>query len=146
MAHAGETLLVTGFPGFHARKLCFQLLQSEPSLQLVLVRRAADAEASATQLAELQPAQRERVVEIEGDPAALDFGLSGSDYRQLAESVQRVYHFASQLEAGQASAQVATTNIACAREVLEFAAAASGLRGVVLLSSVSVSGVRNGVI
>ena len=145
MTLASETVFVTGFPGFYARRLSVHLLEAEPALRLVLLRRASDAEQSAECLAGLAPALRERVTELEGDPAALDFGLSGQDYLALAASVQRVFHFASVLEAKRAG-EAALHNIACAREVLEFAKAARGLRGLVLLSSIIVCGTRTGLI
>lgn len=146
LGHAGETLFITGFPGFRARRLAFHLLSMEPLARLVLLRRVSDAEASTAQLDLLQPEQRSRVRELDGDPAALDFGLSGAEYRQLAESVERVYHFASVLEVGDKNAVFAQQNIACAREVLEFASAAERLRGLILLSSVAVCGGRTGTI
>jgi thioester reductase-like protein len=144
MTHSTETLLITGFPGFHARKLCWHLLEAEPSIHLVLLRRASDAERSAEALAELDEASRARVTVLDADPAALDFGLSGAEYLRLAHSVQRVYHFASVLEGRRKTKDVAAHNIACAREVLAFANTASDLRGVVLLSSVTVCGTRTG--
>jgi len=140
---AGETLLVTGFPGFHARKLALHLLAVEPAVNVVLLCRASDSERSAECLARLEPAERARVREIIGDPAALDFGLSGAEYLALASSVQRVYHFASVLEAKRRT-EAAAHNIACAREVLEFALATRDLRGLILLSSVTVCGTRTG--
>ena len=143
MTLASETLLVTGFPGFYARKLCQHLLAAEPELRLVLLRRASDAERSRECLKQLDASARERVSELEGDPAALDFGLSGAEYLRLAAAVQRVFHFASVLEAKRAG-EAAAHNIACARELLEFAKAAPGLRGLVLLSSVVVCGSRTG--
>ncbi len=145
VSFAAKRLLVTGFPGFHARKLALHLLAVEPEAKLVLLRRASDSERSAEHLARLQPAERERVRELTGDPAALDFGLSGAEYLELAASVQRVYHFASVLQAKRRS-EAAAYNIACAREALEFASAARGLRGLILLSSVTVCGTRTGLI
>ena len=142
---AFETVLVTGFPGFYARKLCWHLLEAEPDVRLVLLRRASDAERSADSLRRLAPTQRERVTELEGDPVALDFGLSGTEYLQLAASVQRVFHFSSMLESKRA-AEASAHNIACAREVLELAKVAEGLRGLVLLSSVVVCGTRVGTV
>jgi thioester reductase-like protein len=145
LTFAGETLLVTGFPGFHARKLALHLLAAEPLSKLVLLRKESDSERSAECLSRLEPAQRERVRELSGDPAALDFGLSGAEYLELAASVQRVYHFASVLEARRRT-EAAAHNIACAREVLELARAARQLRGLILLSSVTVCGARTGLI
>jgi thioester reductase-like protein len=145
VSFAGETILVTGFPGFHARKLALHLLAVEPEVRLVLLLRASESERSAECLSRLEPSERERVQELTGDPAALDFGLSGARYLELAASVQRVYHFASVLEAKRRT-EAATHNIACAREVLEFAQAARELRGLILLSSVTVCGTRTGLI
>jgi thioester reductase-like protein len=140
-----ETVLITGFPGFYARKLCLHLLEVEPELKLVLLCRASDRERSADCLGRLAPAERERVTLLEGDAAALDFGLSGAEYLFLAASVGRIFHFASVLESKRATDAV-THNIACAREVLEFAKAATGLRGLVLLSSIAVCGNRVGTV
>ncbi len=119
MTLAGESLLITGFPGFYARRLAFHLLQAEPTVRLVLLRKKSDAERSAECLAALVPDARARVTELEGDPASLDFGLAGRDYLSLAESVQRVFHFANVLEAKR-RAEAAAQNIACARELVEF--------------------------
>lgn len=143
MTLVGETLLITGFPGFHARSLCAHLLETEATLRLVLLRRASDAEQSAEWLARLEPPDRERVTELEGDPAAIDFGLGGREYLRLAESTERVFHFASVLEAKR-TRDAAAHNVACAREVLEFSQVAPGLRGLVVLSSVLVCGTRSG--
>ena len=145
MTLAGESVLVTGFPGFYARRLSFHLLEAEPELKLVLLRRKSDAERSTEYLASLTPSRRARVTELEGDPASLDFGLTGRDYLNLAGSVQRVFHFANVLEAKR-RAEAAAQNIASARELLEFSKAAPALRGLVLLSSVTVCGTRTGLI
>ncbi len=146
MALAGETILITGFPGFPARQLASALLAREPTVELVVLRSAADAETSSAALEGFAPSERSRVRELEGDPAALDFGLGGAEYRALAGSVQRIFHFASTFEHGERAAFFAQQNIARAREVLELARAAERLRGVILLSSVSVSGARTGTI
>lgn len=145
MSLAGEVALVTGFPGFHARRLCRQLLSAEPKITLIVLRTASDRERAAHHLEQLEDAQRERVTELEGDPTALDFGLSGAEYLGLASRVQRIFHFASVLEAKRAS-EAQAHNIAAARELLEFAKAAPALRGLVLLSSIKVCGTRTGVI
>ncbi|MEO6598583.1 MAG: SDR family oxidoreductase [Polyangiaceae bacterium] len=145
MTLAGESVLITGFPGFYARRLALHLLEAEPEVALVLLRRASDAERSAQCLAALTPPARARVKELEGDPTSLDFGLAGRDYLSLADSVQRVFHFGNVLEAKR-RAEAAEQNIACARELLEFAKAAPTLRGLVLLSSVTVCGARTGLI
>lgn len=146
MALTGETILILGFPGFAARRLALHLLAHEPTAALVLVRRAEDADESANVLGSLSPGERARVTELEGDPAALDFGLSGAEYRKLAGSVERVFHFASTIESADRGSFIANRNLACAREVIELARPAERLRGVVVLSSVNVCGTRTGII
>src|SRR4051812_35743287 len=56
---AGEVALVTGFPGFHARKLCRHLLAAEPELRLVLLLAASDRERAAHHLELLSRSERE---------------------------------------------------------------------------------------
>ena len=70
MSHAGETLLITGFPGFYARQLCAHMLEHEPEARVVVLRRASDAERSAELLSQLSEGSRARVTELEGDPKA----------------------------------------------------------------------------
>jgi len=142
---AGETLLVTGYPGFHARKLVQHLVAVEPEANLIVLCRVSDRERSSEFRARLGASERARVRELIADPAALDFGLSGGEYLALARSVQRIYHFASALE-GKRRTEAAAYNIACAREILEFAQVVRELRGLILLSSVTVSGTRTGLI
>ncbi|HEY4107046.1 MAG TPA: SDR family oxidoreductase [Polyangiaceae bacterium] len=142
---ASETALITGFPGFRAARLVRHLLAADQNLKLVLLRTQSDAQAGARALDLLDADARARVTELDGDLAALDFGLSGAEYLALSRKVERVYHFGSALEAGENGA-AAERNIAYAREVLEFASALRRPRGVILLSSVNVAGSRSGVI
>jgi thioester reductase-like protein len=143
--HGGETLLVTGFPAFPARRLVEQLLASEPDASLITLVRPADEPAAEAFANGLELAARERLRTRIADPCALDFGLSGPAYLELTRSVDRVYHFASRFEASAGEAG-ASQNLAAARELIEFARASSRLRGTVLLSSAFVSGLRSGVV
>ncbi|HEX3776597.1 MAG TPA: SDR family oxidoreductase [Polyangiaceae bacterium] len=142
---APETALVTGFPGFRAERLVRHLLDADRQAKLVLLRPQSDAEPSARALDSFDAEARARVKELAGDPAALDFGLRGAEYVELSRTVQRVYHFASALDASERGA-TAERNIAYAREVIEFASAMRRPRGVVVLSSVNVAGSRSGTI
>jgi len=139
-------VLITGFPAFFARKLLQQLLLAEPQTGVTLLVRASDNVLADEHVAALASEARARVTLLEGDPAALDFGLSGAEYVALSAAVGRVFHFASGFEAVGGSAETAARNIACAREVIEFALAAPRPPGVILLSSTRVSGTRHGMI
>src|SRR6187399_2498021 len=85
------SLLVTGFPALRARHVVRALLErSQPAQIIVLVQRERADEAREQLASEPRAA---RVSLIEGDPAAIDFGLSGPRYLELARAV-RVVHAA----------------------------------------------------
>ena len=85
----GEVVLVTGYPSFRARKMVDHLLAAEPTALLYLIVREKFAAEAQAALDQLPRADRERVVVIEGDAAAMDLGLSGKEYRELASRVER---------------------------------------------------------
>ncbi|HEY4156490.1 MAG TPA: SDR family oxidoreductase [Polyangiaceae bacterium] len=143
--HCDETLLITGLPGFRAQKLCAHLLLAEPDASLIALVRDTEMGAASEFREALAPAERERLRIQAGDPFFLDYGLSGPSYLELARSVDRVYHFASVLESS-AGELGASSNLAGARELIEFSRCCSRLRGAVVLSSAFVSGARSGVI
>ncbi len=141
---SGDTILVTGFPGLRARALTAALLAGDRDARVTLLvhpKRRADADAA---LAGLLAA--ERVTIRIGDAAAIDLGLTGAAYCELAESV-RVVHHAYQVVDLDASAEVArSVNVGGAREMIELAKAAKHLDRLVHHSSVFVSGDRSGVV
>ena len=135
-------LLITGFPAFRARHLLRELTRRQPEVEVVALvhpSRAAEARAAADELAP-SPAP---VTLLEGDPAAIDFGLSGADYVALAARV-RVVHGAYSITDPDRTDRAEAVNVAAARELVEFARAAGGLERLVLYSSVFVSGDRTG--
>src|SRR5262245_42193047 len=99
-------LLVTGFPSVYARRMIEHTLNAEPrTLIYVLARPPADdenpteeAEAALyrpeTAFEHLPPDQQNRIVFMDGDPAAMDLGLSGAEFRQLTSEVERIHHIA----------------------------------------------------
>lgn len=148
MARRGydEVTLVTGFPNFRARKMVEYLLASEPrSLVYLVVRKALENEASAA-LARLPKGQRERVVIIEGDAAAMDLGLSGAEYRTLGAEVDRVHHLAQITYPGVPRETTEATNIGAMREVIELGRCCTNMRSIVVHSTALVSGNREGLV
>ena len=134
--------LVTGFPAFRARNVLHELTRRHPEVEVVALvhpSRAAEARAAADELGLSDGS----VTLVEGDPAAIDFGLSGADYLALAARV-RVVHGAYSVTDPDLTDGVETLNVGAARELVEFARAASGLERLVLYSSVFVSGDRTG--
>jgi thioester reductase-like protein len=136
--------LLTGYPGFRAGALLRVALEAEPELDVVALvhpRRRDDAE---RELASLSG--RERVTLVAAEPTAIDFGLSGRAYSELAASVTHVQHLYQVLDPRAPSDFAERVNVAAAREIIEFSRAATRLQHLVLHSSVFVSGDRRGIV
>jgi thioester reductase-like protein len=139
-----DVYLVTGYPSFRARKMVDHLLASEPEAQLfVIVRQKFEHEAREA-LALHGPAERERVEMLEGDAAAMDFGLSGKEYKELAARVTRIHHLAQVTYPAVLRETAELVNIGATREVIEFGRMCSNLQSVVVFSSALISGTRTG--
>ena len=141
---SGRQVLVTGFPGFRARAVAAQALErahGERPLLLVHPRRRADAETALTGLA---GGERARIVE--GDPTAIDFGLTREDYFELAAQVTELQHLYQVVDLAAPALAAEVVNVGGAREVIEFARVARKLTRVVHHSSVFVSGDRHGIV
>src|SRR4029079_15035841 len=82
-----EVVLVTGFPTFRARKMVEYVLEREPKSLVYAIVKLGFARECEAALAALPKAWRERVVPFEGDAAAMDLGLSGSEYRRVASEL-----------------------------------------------------------
>jgi nucleoside-diphosphate-sugar epimerase len=82
---------------------------------------------------------------LEGDPAAIDFGLGRANYAELLESVKVIHNVYQVVDLGAPAAVAESVNIGGTREIIEFCRAARGLTRVVHHSSLFVSGDRSGV-
>jgi thioester reductase-like protein len=141
-----EVVLVTGFPNFRARKMAEHLLSSQPrSLVYVVVQPKFGEQAN--EIAEQLPKeQRERLVMFGGDAAAIDLGLSGKEYLELAARVDRIHHLAQVTYPGVSRQMAEAVNIGGTREIIELGRACSKLRCIVVHSSAMVSGNRTGLV
>jgi thioester reductase-like protein len=141
-----ETLLVTGYPNFRARAMVEQLLSSqERALVYAVVHPKYGAQAIEA-LDTLPRSQRERLVLLEGDTAAIDLGLSGKEYLELASRVERIHHLAQVTYPGVSRAMAEAVNIGGTQEVIELGRACSRLECIVVHSSAQVSGNRTGLV
>lgn len=140
----GQTALLTGFPALRARAVLEALLAEQVRLKVVAIvheERFAEAEARLQELGE------ERALRVElrrGDPVAMDFGLGGPEYLELAARVQVVHAAYSVLDPSVNGDVCEAINIGAAREVIELARAARTPPRVVWYSSLFVSGNRRG--
>jgi thioester reductase-like protein len=142
-----EVVLLTGFPSFRGRRMCEEIVLGEGPRALVHAivhpKLAADAAAA---LDALPLDARRRVHVIEGDAAAMDFGLSGAELREIGREVDRIHHCVQVSYFGADRATAEAVNVGAAREVVEVARACTDLKCLVVHSSASVSGDRSGVV
>lgn len=140
---AARVTLVTGFPSYRATFLVRHLL--EHCLDAVWAVLPAERCAAAELYREQLPiAQRERLRFFTGEPSSIDMGLSGPEYRDLADAVGCIQHLAPTTEPTEGGEPCEMVNIGGTREVLELASAARHLESVVVHSNVAVSGDREG--
>jgi len=137
---AARVTLVTGFPNYRAAHLVRHLLGGAGAVWAVVP--PSRATAAERFLERLSAEERARVRLFVGDPSAIDMGLSGAEYRELAASVECIQHLEQAPSENRESCEV--INIGGMREVLELARVAERLQAVVAHSSVTVSGDRVG--
>jgi len=148
MPRAGydEVVLLTGFPSFAARKMCEELVRGpERTLVHAIVRSKSRDEAEGA-LDALPLEQRRRIQLIEGDAAAMDFGLSGAELRALAPEIDVIHHMAQVSYLGADKKLATQVNVNGAREVLEVASQCTSLKNLVYHSTAQVSGDRTGLV
>ena len=138
--------LVTGFPSFVARRVVCDLLDDEPRALVFVVVLPRFVPAAAEVLDGLPRDRRERVVLLEGDAAAIDLGLGGAEYMEVARSVDWVHHLAHASYAGGERRHAEQVNVGGAAEIVELARNAPHLRCLVFHSTTNVAGDRTGVV
>jgi len=139
------TLLLTGFPAsFLARRMLTKVLASEAETQVVCLTPRAQLQAAETELGKLASGQRRRVEVAVGDTGDMDFGISGKRFLELAQRVDLVHHCAFATYAGVRRQIAERANIAGTGEVLELCEASERGCRLVLWSTCSASGKRQG--
>nr|WP_240807914.1 SDR family oxidoreductase [Polyangium spumosum] len=138
--------MINGFPSLYAQRITEHVLATNPRAFVYVVTRAEERAEADRALGALGQAEAARTCLLEGDPAAMDLGLSGAEYRQLASEVDRIHHAAHAAWVGIDEAEAARANVATTAEILELARAASSLEALVVHSSTAVSGDRTGVV
>jgi thioester reductase-like protein len=138
------TTLITGFPALRARRILSEVARRTPGGDLVALvhpSRLSEAQAVAD---ELGFAPGGRLELLAGDPASIDFGLSGRAYLELAARTRFVHAAYSIIDPDAGAVVLEKLNVGAARELAELSRVASRLERLVLYSSVFVSGDRNG--
>jgi thioester reductase-like protein len=139
-----ETVLVTGFPAYTARRMVARLLgDDEVGRIFVLVRPQFESDAAAM-LGELDAGDRAEL--LVGDVCDMDLGLSGSEFTAVAAEVTAIHHLAGIYFMGIDRATAERVNVTGTRGVLELARATRSLRRLIHWSTAFVSGKRKGVV
>jgi thioester reductase-like protein len=142
---ADRVHLVTGYPGFLGKRLVRRLLTDphERPRRLVCLVQARHLEAARADLAKLPAPEAELV---EGDVTHMHLGLSGAEWRALADEVTHVWHLAAKTRLGAGPVELRRVNVDGTRNVLELCRAARKLERLMYFSTAFVSGTRVGVI
>lgn len=135
--------LVTGFPNHRASQLVSHLLTTDPG-EVWTVVSERDAPAAERYRAALPEALGRRFHHLVGDPAAIDMGLSGAEYRALSRSLHCIQHLAQRTGPTFGKESFEALNVGGMREALELGLAAPRLQALVAHSSLAVSGDRQG--
>jgi thioester reductase-like protein len=141
-----ELVLVTGFPRLGPRKLALHLLETHPHRRVACVVLPKLVPHAAAVVDAMPREQRRRVEILEGDVAAMDLGLAGREFRELASQVTSIHHMAHVSYVGVDRETAEWANVHGAIEIVELARAAERLSVLVHYSTAFVSGDRKGVV
>ncbi len=141
-----EVVLLTGFPAFTARRMAAKILAADATAKVALLVRQKFAGTARDFIAALPAQQRTRIEVLIGDVVDMDLGLSGGEYKAMAERVTTIQHLAGIYYHGVDRAVAQRVNVDGTRGVLDFAREARRLRRMCHWSTATVSGKRKGVI
>lgn len=133
---------VTGFPSLLARTVVSTLLEAGEDPVIVLVRRA-DLPVAEAFAARLSVEERARFEVVEGDPTAIDLGLSGPSYAPFSNRLSTIYH-AHEAPFGTPARDAVREQLGGAREAIALAKAADKAPVLVFFSTALVAGDRKG--
>lgn len=139
-----QQVLLTGLPSsFLARKLLAPLA-SDPKREVLCLTPSNFLEQAQAFIAGLPPDAQRRCRPVIGDIAAMDLGLGGRAYLELAQRIDTIYHCPSVTQPGVDRRIAETLNVGGAGEVLELADAGHGPTRIVHFSSALLSGRKRG--
>lgn len=140
MRHA----FVTGFPGFIAKHLLKKLLAADEGLTVTALIEGSQLEAAERALT--NAGARSRVKLLAGDVTAMDVGLSGAEFKSLADTVTEIHHLAAVHTLSVDKKTAERVNVHGTGNMLALADAAKKLERFTHFSSAYVSGDRTGVV
>ena len=136
-------MLVTGFPGFIARRLVRKLIESDGSLEIVALVEARMADQAREAASAIDG---DRIELIAGDIGERRLGLDDADYTRLADTVSVVHHLAAIYDLSVPLEIAQRVNVDGTGNVLDFCRACKDLTGLQYVSTAYVAGLRHGVV
>jgi thioester reductase-like protein len=143
---ARESVLVTGFPAFTARRMVKKILRADDTARVFLLVRDEFTRQAREMIDSLSAQQTGRVDTVVGDVCDMDLGLAGDEYKTLADEVTTIQHLAGIYYTGVDERTARRVNVEGTRGVIELAAETKRLRRLCHWSTAAVSGKRKGVI
>jgi len=137
--------LVSGFPGFIARRLVARLLADRPQLRLTAIVEARMLDA-ARSTAESLGADGARLDLVVGDIADRRLGLDDAQYSALAGKVTEVHHLAAIYNLAVPLEIAQRVNVDGTGNVLDFCRACPNFEQLHYVSTAYVAGLRTGVV
>lgn len=135
-----STILLTGFPSNElARRVLPRLLEQSDDAHVEALVPDRFVEHANEWLSALPAAQRVRTSVIIGDVAAIDLGLSGREYLDLAARVNVIHHCAAVTYSGAPMSMAERVNVGGTFEALELARNALKLERLVHWSNIAAS-------
>ncbi|HEX8119915.1 MAG TPA: SDR family oxidoreductase [Solirubrobacteraceae bacterium] len=136
--------LVTGFPGFIARRLVRRLLEDDPSLQVTAIVESRMADAARSAAADIGGG--ERIELVAGDIGERQLGLDDADYSRLTGDVNVVHHLAAIYNLSVPLEIAQRVNVDGTGNVLDFCRACKSFQKLEYVSTAYVAGERRGVV
>jgi len=142
-----ELIFLTGATGFLGTQLVKELRRSRPDARLALLIRPGRGKSAAERADAIAPqSDRSRVQVIEGDVSLPNCGIDSATYEQLSAETTRIIHSAATVRFDHSLDEARRMNVEGTRKVLDFAAAAPGLRSFAYVGTAYVAGQRTGLI
>jgi thioester reductase-like protein len=137
--------LVTGFPGFIARRLVKKLLAQDDDLRITALVEGRMADAARQAAGEIG-AGEERLEIVTGDISKPHLGLADDDYARLTRSVNEVHHLAAIYDLAVPLEIAQRVNVDGTGNVLDFCRDCDDFRQHHYVSTAYVAGLRTGVV
>lgn len=139
-----KTILVTGATGIFGRYLAWELLKHKDVKSVFLVR--GNSQKEAHDRAQKTFKRKDKFHIVHGDLSKERFGLSGSDYDDLASTVTHILHSAGSIHFILPLEEIRRHNVTTTERMLRFAKDCKKLERFGYMSTAFVSGKRSGVI